>query len=75
MSEAPKKPVARYVPHLPDLMTPADYVEAPEVRKIRLEIRMTDAGIEILGDSPYPVSLDELLEKLGPETVEKMLCG
>jgi hypothetical protein len=33
------------------------------------------AQCEIIGDSPYPHLLEELLTKLGPAAVEMMLCG
>jgi len=32
-------------------------------------------GLEIIGDSPYPEQLDELLARLSPADVEMALCG
>ncbi len=64
----------KYVTHLPDLIQPEDYSEA-ERKKIRLQIRITDDGIEILGDSMYPQLLEKLLGEAGAEEILGVLCG
>ena len=64
-----------FVDHLPDLIDPDDYPDDPNGRRIRLRIRLTDQGIEILGDAVRPDELDRLLETLDPEVIEQMLCG
>jgi len=64
-----------YVSHLPDLIHPADYPDDPESKRVRLRIRVSDEGVEILGDAQRPQALDELLESLSPEAIEKVLCG
>ena len=64
-----------YVDHLPDLMTWEDYESAHGQKLLRLRLRVTDDGLEIIGDSPYPHDLEELLAALGPEAIEMMLCG
>lgn len=65
----------RFVEHLPDLIQPSDYKEDPAGARIRLRISVTAEGVEVLGDSMRPVALEELLEDLGPEIIEQMLCG
>lgn len=68
-------PAVRFVSHLPDLMTAEDYAAPTEVKKVRVRITVTDEGIEILSDSPYPALLEELLAQAGVDEVEKVLCG
>jgi len=68
-------PRIRFVEHLPDLITPEDYQDSPDKKKIRIRITLTDEGVEILGDSAYVNLLDELLAKLDPKEIEKTLCG
>lgn len=70
-----EKPQIHYVTHLPDLMTPAHYNVAHQRKIIRFQLKLGDEGLEIIGDSPYPGLLEELLESLGPEAIEMMLCG
>ncbi len=65
----------RFVEDLPDLIQPENYPSDPEGRRIRLRIRTTADGVEILGDSMRPEQLEKLLEALGPEVIEQMLCG
>jgi len=65
----------RYVQHLPDLMTAADYEDPPDRRRLRFRIGTSDSGVEILGDSMHPAALEELLSSLEPEAIERMLCG
>lgn len=65
----------RFVEHLPDLIHPQDYVSDAEGRRLRLQIRPTSEGVEILGDAMRPKELERLLESLDPAAIESMLCG
>ncbi|SDG79127.1 hypothetical protein SAMN05421505_10836 [Sinosporangium album] len=65
----------RFVEHLPDLIDARHYAEQPEGRLVKLRISVTDEGVEILGDAFRPELLERLLESLGPEEIEQMLCG
>ena len=65
----------RFVESLPDLIEPEDYSSDPDGRRVRLRIRADGEGVEILADAMRPAELDELLEKLGAEVIEQMLCG
>ena len=71
----PDKPATTYVNHIPDLMTWDDYEVSHERKLIRFRLAVTDQGLEIIGDSPYPHLLEELLARLGPAAIEMMLCG
>lgn len=64
-----------YVDHIPELITWTDYETAHQKKQVRLQLTVTDKGLEIVGDSPYPHELEELLAALGPEAIEMMLCG
>ena len=64
-----------FVDHIPDLMTWDDYELAHRRRLVRICLQITDNGLEIIGDSPYPQMLEDLLEALSPEAIEMMLCG
>ena len=64
-----------FVPHLPDLIHPEDYPADPLGRTVRLRIRMTPNGIELLGDAMRPAELEAMLAALKPEQIEQMLCG
>lgn len=65
----------RFVDHLPDLIHPGDYAGDPEGRRIRVRIRVTDIGVEVLGDAMRPDELERLLEELGASLIDQMLCG
>ena len=69
------QPAPTYVGHIPDLMTWDDYEVSHERKLVRFRLTVTEQGLEIIGDSPYPHLLEELLAKLGPAAVEMMLCG
>ncbi len=71
----PEKPGIKYTDHIPDLMTWEDYEVAHRRKLVRIRLQVTEEGLEIIGDSPYPHLLEELLEALGPEAIEMMLCG
>lgn len=64
-----------FVPHLPDLIKETDYASDPAGKRVRLQLKVTENGIEILGDSVCPETLEKLLEQLGSDTIEQMLCG
>jgi hypothetical protein len=64
-----------FVDVLPDLIQPEEYDSDPEGKRVRLRIRVRDDGIEILGDSVRPRSLESLLSQLEVRKVEQMLCG
>ena len=70
-----EKPVIRFTDHLPDLITPDDYETARQHKTVRFRLRVTNEGIEILGDSSYAGLLENLLTELDPEAIEMMLCG
>jgi hypothetical protein len=65
----------RFVPHLPDLIRPEDYAGDPAGRRVRLRVRATADGVEVLGDAVRPAALERLLEELGAAVIEQMLCG
>ena len=65
----------RFVEHIPDLIHPEDYAEDPQGRRVRLRIRPTEHGVEIIGDAIQPQELEKLLEVLDVKTIEQMLCG
>lgn len=64
-----------FVDHIPDLMTWEDYDVAHEKQVVRFQLRVTDEGLEIIGDSPYPHLIEKLLAGIDPHTLEMMLCG
>jgi hypothetical protein len=63
------------VPDLPDLITEEDYLDPATDATIRVRISFGQDGIEILGDSPRPARLEELLKSLGPRHIERTPCG
>ena len=70
-----EKPTIQHATDIPDLMNWDDY-EGVELKKhVRVRIRVTEEGIEIIADSPYPQLVEELLARLDPKVIEKMLCG
>lgn len=65
----------RFVDSLPDLIHPDDYPGDPEGRLVRFELRVTPEGVEILGDAASVANLERLLEDLGADEIDQMLCG
>ncbi len=65
----------RFVEHLPDLINADEYAADPQGRTVRLQVRYSTAGVEIIGDAARPEELEQLLEGLRPEKIEQMLCG
>jgi hypothetical protein len=65
-----------FVAELPDLISPDSYAGDPSGRQVKLRIRMTTDGIEILGDAVRPQEIEKILrEVLGIQQIEQMLCG
>ena len=68
-------PTTRFMPHLPDLITEEDYRDAPEKKKIRVRIRVTGDGVEVLGDTMHAPVLEKLFAETGAKEIQKMPCG
>ncbi len=64
-----------FVEHLPDLIKPDEYEDDPLGRRVRIRIRASGGGLEILCDGQRPKALDDLLEGLSPDVIEQVLCG
>jgi hypothetical protein len=64
-----------FVPELPDLITPDEYDAHPEGRLVRLQITVTEDGVQVLGDAFRPAAVEALLAALGGGPIEEMLCG
>lgn len=72
------EPTIRFVADLPDLMERDDYTndgQAPGGRTVKFRITVTPEGVSILADSQHPITLEELLARLGAREIEQMLCG
>lgn len=65
----------RFTDSLPNLITPADYRQDDHGCKIRIRIRQTEEGIEIIGDSRHIAELETLLAATGIKEMERVLCG
>jgi hypothetical protein len=65
----------RFVEHLPDLISPEEYAGDPGGRRVRVRIRVTAEGVEVLGDAVRPEALERLLDGVDPAAIEQMLCG
>jgi FtsH ternary system-associated peptide len=65
----------RFVAHLPDLIGPEEYAGQPEGGLVRFSITVGEEGVQILGDAIRPEVLERILEALGPEEIDQMLCG
>ena len=63
------------VEHLPDLIFPEEYPRYPDGGLVRIRIKATADGVELLGDAFRPELLEKLLAALGPDEIEQMLCG
>jgi len=69
------KPDIKYVQDLPDLLTAEDYRQESSPKKIRLRIKTTEQGIDILGDSMYPEELEIMFRQLDAREIRMILCG
>jgi hypothetical protein len=68
-------PNIRFTDSLPNLITPDDYRQENHGCKIRVQIRQTEEGVEIIGDSRHIVELESLLAAAGIREMERVLCG
>lgn len=68
-------PKILFTDSLPNLITPDDYRQEDSGCKVRVRIRQTDEGIEIIGDSRHIVELETLLAATGIREMERVLCG
>jgi hypothetical protein len=75
MAQPAELPKAEFVDHLDDLIHPADYLSDPDGRTVRIELRITERGIEILGDAQRAAELERVLGCLRPDVIQQMLCG
>lgn len=64
-----------FVEALPDLIAAAEYADHPDGDLVRLRVRVTEAGVEILGDAMRPAAVEAVLAALGAPEMEQMLCG
>jgi len=64
-----------YVSQLPDLFSATEVDHHHGKKRVKLQIELTDHGIEIIGDSPYDQTLDNLLMQCGVKDIQKTLCG
>jgi hypothetical protein len=65
----------RFVASLPELIPPDEYPDDPGGDRVRIRIGTVNGRLEILGDAARAETLERLLEALGPEAIEQMLCG
>ena len=65
----------KFVPELPDLITYNDKKNENNHKRVKIKIELTDDGIEILGDSPFDHTLDDLLIQSGVKEIQQVLCG
>jgi hypothetical protein len=68
-------PQYRYVSDLPDLINAEEYPDHPDGRLVRLRIRVTETGLEIVGDAFRPESVEAIMAELGAAEIQQMLCG
>ncbi len=64
-----------FTEHIPDLIEPEEYRDDPEGRRVKLRLRVTERGVEVIGDAVRPEELERILLELDPEVIEQMLCG
>jgi hypothetical protein len=65
----------RFVESLPDLIDAGEYDQHPDGGLVRLRLRVTENGVEVLGDAFRPAVLEALLKAVGGGPTEQMLCG
>ena len=65
----------QFADHLPDLIEPEEYADDADGRRVKVRLRISERGIEILGDAVRPDELERILLALDPEVIEQMLCG
>lgn len=74
-SSSNNPPKTRFVSHLPDLITEEDYLDSPEQKKLRIRINVNEEGVDVLGDSMYAYLVEQLMDQLGADEIERILCG
>lgn len=60
---------------IPDLIGPDEYADHPHGHLVRVRIRVTESGIEVIGDALRPRAVEAVLDALGEGPMEQMLCG
>lgn len=65
----------QFVEYLPDLIQPEEYSSDPEGRRVRIRVQANSDGVEILGDAMKPAAVEPVLEELGAQAIDQMLCG
>ncbi|MFI0980890.1 radical SAM-modified peptide, FtsH ternary system-associated [Streptomyces sp. NPDC021093] len=60
---------------IPDLIGPEEYADHPHGNLVRVRIRVTGSGIEVVGDALRPRAVEDVLAALGEGPMEQMLCG
>ncbi len=68
-------PKIRFVPEIPDLIQPEEYASDPDGRRVRIRLRITPDGVEVVGDAMRAEALEQILADLDPAEIEQMLCG
>jgi len=69
------KVLIKYVSEIPDLITYKDIQNENKKKKVKIQIELTENGIEIIGDSPYDQTLEDLLINSGAKEIQQVLCG
>ena len=76
MTEKMEAAAVKIVAELPDLMRPEDYMNAVKAKKVRFRLTLNDEGLEVLGDSLYIESLENLFSGvIRKQPLERSLCG
>jgi hypothetical protein len=65
----------RFVPEIPDLIRPEEYASDPDGRRVRIQLRVTPEGVEVVGDAARAEVIERILAGLDPAEIEQMLCG
>ncbi len=65
----------KIVDRLPDLITESDYRTPTDRKKVRVRITVTDEGVEVLGDSMYPILAEEVVREVSEDDIEWTPCG
>jgi hypothetical protein len=63
------------VSYISDLMTWDDYDGVETKKRVRVRLSVTENGLEIIADGPYPKELEALLSGLDIKVIECMICG
>ncbi len=60
---------------MPDRLNADDHEGDPVGRRVRVRLRVTPQGLEIIGDAVRAAEIEALLQQLEPAMIERMLCG